>query len=271
MQRLRSTWMALMGGILLITLSISAAFGAPPPATEDGPRGLSVAAFVHELVFGEQAPDVDPEENEEEEEELEEEDVDEQEVEEQLEGEESDTHGACVSEVAQDKEGANDPEDAEYANHGERVSDAARFLCREEAEDEEDLDEEVVEEEEPEEESEESDAHGACVSEVAQDKEGANDPEDAEYRNHGERVSDAARFLCPQTDEDEEPTELEEQDEESDAGSSTAGPGNSGQAGAHGKANAPGQQRVQAGGSRGGPPSWAGQGGPGGGNGRGGR
>src|SRR5690606_32414736 len=38
MQRLRSTWMALMAGALLITLSVSAAFGADPVA-EKANRG----------------------------------------------------------------------------------------------------------------------------------------------------------------------------------------------------------------------------------------
>ena len=39
---------------LVTALSVSAAFGADP--TSDGPRGQSVAAFVHELIFG---PDED--------------------------------------------------------------------------------------------------------------------------------------------------------------------------------------------------------------------
>jgi hypothetical protein len=125
MQRLRSTWMALIGGILLVTLSISAAFGAPPSG-DDAPRGQTVAGFVHELVFAEEAPDEEPQQEEEEEQE---EELEEELEEQQLNGEESDSHGACVSEVAHDKAGENDPEDAEYANHGERVSEAARFLC----------------------------------------------------------------------------------------------------------------------------------------------
>ena len=49
MQRLRSTWLALMGGVLLFTLSVSAAFGAGPSEPN---RGQTVAAFVHELIFG---------------------------------------------------------------------------------------------------------------------------------------------------------------------------------------------------------------------------
>jgi len=271
MKRLRTTWMALMGGILLVTLSISAAFGAPP-SDDEGPRGQTVAGFVHELIFGEQAPDDEPEQEEEEQEEeqeesedveeLDEEQVDEEQVEEEQVEEESDTHGACVSEVAHDKDGENDPEDADYASHGERVSDAARDLCRETDEDEE-IDEEVVEEDEPESEDE-SESHGACVSEVAKDKTavGING-------THGWAVSEAARFTCRNAEADEEdPEALEEEEDDEDGSTASAGPGKSGDARAHGKANAPGQQKVHASGAdRGGRPAWAG----GGGSGRGGR
>jgi hypothetical protein len=270
MKRLRTTWLALMGGALLVTLSLSAAFGAPPPATDDGPKGLSVSGFVHQLIFGEEAPDGDPEQEEEQEDNSETELEENQQLEELVvEDGEPGSHGACVSEVAHDKAGENDPEGADYANHGERVSEAARDTCWE---DEDEEDPEVVEEVEVEEL-----AHGECVSGVAHDKDGANDPEGAEYANHGERVSEAARFLCWEPAEEGDPElNLEEQNEdeneESDAGSTGAGPGKSGEAGAHGKANAPGQQKVQAGDTHGGPPSWAGQGGRGdGGNGGGGR
>ena len=51
MQRFRNTWVALVGGALLLALSVSAAFGADP-ANSDGNRGQSVAAFVHDMVFG---------------------------------------------------------------------------------------------------------------------------------------------------------------------------------------------------------------------------
>ena len=52
MQRFRSTWLALIGGALLITLSVSAAFGAAPSGTRDATRGQSIAAAVHALIFG---------------------------------------------------------------------------------------------------------------------------------------------------------------------------------------------------------------------------
>jgi hypothetical protein len=136
MKRMRSTWLALMGGILLITLSVSAAFGAPPTSTDDESRGQTVAGFVHQLIFGQETPDegpTDEEQEEEGEEGSQEEGSDELAEDEQQElveeDEEADSHGACVSEVAHDKAGENDPEGAEYRNHGARVSEAARFLC----------------------------------------------------------------------------------------------------------------------------------------------
>ncbi len=188
---MRSTWLALMGGILLITLSVSAAFGAPPTATDGENRGQTVAGFVHQLIFGQEAPDEDPTEDEQEQE---------------------------------DEEGS-------------------------EEEDSEELSED--EPQEPVDEDQESDSHGECVSEVAHDKAGDNDAEGAEYRNHGARVSEAARFLCwglevgDESDEesaDAGTAELEAADEEAD---DNAGPGTSGKANAHGKANAPGHHTPQ--------------------------
>jgi len=236
MERFRNTWVALLGGALLVTLSVSAAFGAGPSGTEDGTRGQTIAGFVHTLVFGsdeeeepttveecDPATDPDgcevveecdpvtgPDECEPVEEECDPEtdadacEVDDEEQAEEEDGdEESDSHGACVSAVAHDKDGENDPEDADYANHGERVSEAARVLCWDDA----DGDEEPIEEEQTDEEDEESDSHGACVSAVAHDKDGENDPEDAEYRNHGERVSHAARVLCREDGDSEDAAE----------------------------------------------------------------
>lgn len=283
MKRMRTTWMALMGGILLVTLSVSAAFGAPPTAADGQNRGQTVAGFVHELVFGQDTPDEDPTEEEQEEEvsdeESDEEDSEEdesdelvtdeeQEESEEEGGEESDSHGACVSEIAHDKAGENDPEDAEYRNHGERVSEAARVTCWD-TDDEEDADEDVVEDEEQEE-SEESDAHGACVAEAAHDKAGENDPEDAEYRNHGARVSEAALFLCwglevgDESDEEAAEVETDEVEATGDEVDDEVGPGKSGNAKANGQSSAPGQQNTRAGNGRG-------NGGNGGGHGRGGR
>jgi hypothetical protein len=130
MQRLRSTWLALAGGGLLVALSISAAFGADP--TEAGPnRGQQVSAFVHELIFGsdpetEEEPEL--EEDQDSGAELED-DPEESEEAEPLTGGE---HGACVSAVARDRTAIGGPNE----NHGGAVSEAARETCWDATEDE---------------------------------------------------------------------------------------------------------------------------------------
>ena len=63
MRTFRRSWLALFGGILLLALSVSAAFGAKPSGAESN-RGQTVAAFVHELVFGTDADDDEDEESE---------------------------------------------------------------------------------------------------------------------------------------------------------------------------------------------------------------
>jgi hypothetical protein len=158
--------MALMAGVFLVTLSVSAAFGAAPAATRDATRGQTIAAFVHELIFGTDETD---EPNEEPTEDLDEDSTDEtdplddesdetDEVDET--DEEADAHGACVSEVARDAEAIGGPNE----NHGGAVSEAARETCRETDEDADDPDATLDEEDADE------DSHGACVSEVARDK-----------------------------------------------------------------------------------------------------
>lgn len=218
MQKLRSTWVALMGGAFLVALSVSAAFGAPPIGT-DGPRGQTVAAFVHELVFGaveetdadelvNETEDETDEEGSEEDEELAEELV----VEEELveDGEVFDSHGECVSDEASDK---TDETEAD-GNHGAVVSEAAQTCPTEEATDE--VTEEVVEEVIGETEREVPEPfanHGECVSEAAQDWESEGS---TEAMTHGAWVSDHARYICwglPVPGDDLEDTETSTEDE----------------------------------------------------------
>ena len=196
MQRLRSTWLALMGGALLVTLSVSAAFGAPPTGT-DGPRGQTVASFVHELVFGadeetdadelvnETEDDADEDGSEEDEELAEELLVQEELVED---GEVFDSHGECVSAEASDKTDENPEVDG---NHGEVVSEAAHTCPTDEATEE--VTEEVVEEETERVVPAEFANHGECVSDAT---DSADDPEASEAENKGEWVSDHARYIC---------------------------------------------------------------------------
>jgi hypothetical protein len=152
MQRFRNVWVALAGGALLVTLSISAAFGADPVDSE-GNRGQTIAAFVHELVFGanDQADDeVNEDEDTDTDTEEDETDEDPSEVidsggeitdpdtteEDETEDTESSTrevpeefanHGECVSAAAHDDEGLEAESDTK--NHGEWVSQNARYTC----------------------------------------------------------------------------------------------------------------------------------------------
>ncbi|HEX7066940.1 MAG TPA: hypothetical protein VF295_01970 [Candidatus Limnocylindria bacterium] len=152
MQRFRNVWVALAGGALLVTLSISAAFGADPVDSE-GNRGQSVAAFVHELVFGDndqaddevtEDDDTDTDTDEDESTEDESEVIDsggeitdpETTEEDETEDTESSTrevpeefanHGECVSAAAHDDEGLEAESDTK--NHGEWVSQNARYTC----------------------------------------------------------------------------------------------------------------------------------------------
>src|SRR5574338_149171 len=157
MHRLRSYWLALVGGLLLVGLSVSSVFAARPSATEDGTRGQQIAAFVHELVFGstdeEETPDETQDQTEEEDqvqddEQLEEdqEDVEESDEDASEDVEESDTeassHGQCVSEEASDKSDEDYQADPEFTNHGAFVSYAARVTCWQTGDEEEATDEE---------------------------------------------------------------------------------------------------------------------------------
>jgi hypothetical protein len=247
--------MALMAGALLVTLSVSAAFGAAPTADE-GNRGQSIASFVHELIFGTDEPEEDLDEEVAEDEELVEEEelvetdeellddeldeeLDEELVDEE-EDEEANAHGQCVAEEASDKSDEVD----EDGNHGAVVSEAARDTCWET--DDEDESEELVEEEDEEaseEEDEESESHGACVSAAAQDKDGSVE---SELKNHGKWVSQHARYTCWGLDV---PGENEENgdDETSDTEEAAT--------------DADGRGKPDKADRGGGKPSWAGQGG----------
>lgn len=130
MQRMRSIWLALVGGAVILAFSVSAALGAPPTEA-DGPRGQSISAFVHELVFGSEDQTDEDEVVEEDEEDVSDEDLTDEE-----EGDTADSerqvpeefanHGECVSEAAQDTEGF---EASGATNHGEWVSTHARYDC----------------------------------------------------------------------------------------------------------------------------------------------
>jgi hypothetical protein len=128
MTRFRSHWLALLGGALLLALSVSSAFAAKPAGDESN-RGQQVSAFVHELVSGtedsEDQPDEDADEDANEDEDADETDEDEVVDEEPLEDAAPGDHGACVAAVATDP----DLVDGDNENHGGAVSLAARYTC----------------------------------------------------------------------------------------------------------------------------------------------
>lgn len=115
MRRFRTHWLAVLGAMLLLSLSVSSAFGHHPAQSDN--RGSAVSTFVHELVFG---TDEDPEEEQGEDGE----DEEEGEEEEQSELVGGSSHGLCVREVAWSlgTGGLNE-------NHGGAVSEAARLTC----------------------------------------------------------------------------------------------------------------------------------------------
>ncbi len=190
MQRLRSTWLALVGGAFLVALSVSAAFGAPPSGTDDGPRGQTIAAFVHGLVVGTDEETDDDLELEEADETLEEAEL-------ELEATEASAHGECVSAIAQDHDlvgGTNE-------NHGGAVSEAARETCPEGGA---------------------TGSRGECVNLVAQDSDATGGPN----ANHGGAVSEAAHECVEDTAADAEATDVESDDDDDASGTDDAEAGN---------------------------------------------
>jgi len=134
MTKFRSRWLALFGGMTLLALSLSTAFGAKP---EGENKGQQVSAFVHSL----NAEDEESDEQVEEETEDTEEDTEVETEEETEDGAPSD-HGQCVALVAQDAEAVGPPND----NHGGAVSLAARETCWGEEEEAADSEESAADE-----------------------------------------------------------------------------------------------------------------------------
>ena len=245
MHRFRTPWVALVSGAFLIALSASMAFGANPADTGDEPRGQTISAFVHELIFGTNdegeeppveegdAPDGDQEEDETTDSDTDSDtetdtDSDTDATDESTEEGDSataDNHGQCVRVVAQDPEAVGGPNE----NHGGAVSEAARETCWET----EDTEQEVTEDEATAEEEESTEAknHGQCVREVAQDPEATGGKND----NHGGAVSEAARETC----HDEEATGDEGESDEATLASAADERGGNGKGHGKGKGGKP--------------------------------
>lgn len=172
MHRLRSTWFALIGGAILVTLSVSAAFGSAPSSSADGTRGQTIAGFVHGLLFdggtltdgeGSETCDFDEE------------------------SEESES-GASAEESPECEADDNDC-DVEEPTADAPAGSFGAVLESEDCE----ADDDGTDEEQAEEDEDASDGtHGACVREVAHDKDAVGGKND----NHGGAVSEAARETC---------------------------------------------------------------------------
>jgi hypothetical protein len=126
MSRFRTHWLALLGGVTLLALSLSTAFGARP---EGDNFGSQVSAFVHSLQGDDEQTDEQADEESEGDTEDEAEVEEDTETEEDTEVEEEEgapsDHGQCVADVARHKEVVGPPND----NHGGAVSVAARDTC----------------------------------------------------------------------------------------------------------------------------------------------
>ena len=134
MSRLRTTWFAGLGSVLLLVLTVSGVLGAQGErtGTPGVPFGRSVAAFVHAWLLEQEQEQTDEQTDEDSDEDLDEDETDEDEADED-EADEDETdelvedgsHGACVSAVARGEMVL----EGEFGNHGAMVSWAARVSC----------------------------------------------------------------------------------------------------------------------------------------------
>ena len=135
MSRFRTHLMALLGGAMLLALSVSGALGHASSGDFGGGarnHGQAISYYVHSLVFGyEDAAEEEPVDEGDVDVDTEDTDADEETVDEESADTEADSaqsagnaHGKCVSEVAHGDEvgGSND-------NHGGAVSEAAETTC----------------------------------------------------------------------------------------------------------------------------------------------
>jgi FtsZ-interacting cell division protein ZipA len=131
MRKLRATWLAVIGSVLLLSLSVAGVFGH---ATSGFDMAASMAAFTSHSESDDPTTDVD--ENTDEDTSVDEdasEDADEDTDTDETADQESetepqtptDTHGACVAAVAQ-----SDAVGGKNLNHGGAVSEAARVTCK---------------------------------------------------------------------------------------------------------------------------------------------
>jgi hypothetical protein len=118
--------MALLGGVLLLALSVSSVLGTDP-ASGTPNRGQQVSTFVHELLGDDQQTDEQSDEQTDGKADENEDTNGDEQTDEEGAGQ-PDNHGACVSKVAMSPE-TGPPND----NHGGAVNVAARVTCWEDS------------------------------------------------------------------------------------------------------------------------------------------
>lgn len=136
MRRYRTHWLALVGAMLLLALSLSSAFAHHPSHADN--HGNAVSTFVHSLLFG--ADEEPGDDCEAQDQTAGEECEEEQDSDDDAEGdsdvpessEDADNHGQCVREYARDRTLVG-----ENGTHGWAVSMAARVTCSGDGEDDE--------------------------------------------------------------------------------------------------------------------------------------
>jgi hypothetical protein len=162
MNPFRKNVLVLFGAALLIALSVGSALGAKPTSSDAaGPRGQTISDFVHSVLAGDQEVTVD-----------------------ETPTDETPADDCTTDEATTSDEGATD----EGATADE---DTTSNEC---ATDEDSNDEETApaDEDTNEDASTDANAHGKCVSEIAQNP----DEIGGDNENHGGAVSLAARETC---------------------------------------------------------------------------
>lgn len=162
MNTLRTSWLAVLGSILLLTLSTAGALGHVATGQTDAASGDAGASTAQTDTLettdeGDELTLTHPE-----------------------------NHGGCVSAVAQ-----TDTVGGLHVNHGGGVSEAARVTCWTTEEAPEDVTPDENGDSEDDVTTTHPDNHGGCVSAVAQ-----SDAVGVVKGNHGEAVSEAARVTC---------------------------------------------------------------------------
>ena len=227
MRRLRTQWLALFGALVILSLSLSSAFGARPPTGTSQAAGIGqqVATFVHVLLSGTNDEDEGGDED-------------------QDEDQDEDSGDSDECQPAADEDGASNGDESGSTNEeaGEETGDEAGDEdqdCDEQSNEDSDGDsDQDSDEDSGEEDSGHAIAqnHGQCVAEVAHsDAVGENG-------THGWAVALAAQVTCwPDLNGDE--------DAGSGADEASAAPVKS-----HGKSEAAHQRKLDRGHGK---PAWA--------------